>query len=301
VALLANVAAILAEYAAYLPLTVRQIFYRLVAHYDFPKTERGYNGLDEHLVRARRAGLLPWEAFREDRTQRVYPPGFAGQAAFWLWVWERAEGYRRQLFGLGGKVVEAWVEATGMLPQVTRVAHEFGVLPVAAGGFDSVQAKHDAARGMIDLYDQVGLRTEILHVVDYDPSGCSKADALAEDIDALAEDIDAFCRDYERPGIVSHTWAILTADQVSRYQLPSKPQNDNDRRGEHMPETWQAEALAPDDLATELRKAMEAATDDEAIAEARAAERHERAEILSEVGGILACFDDEGGGEGEDE
>lgn len=54
--ILDQVAAVLDEYADYLPLTVRQIFYRLVGAYGYEKTERAYARLCEYLVRARRAG-----------------------------------------------------------------------------------------------------------------------------------------------------------------------------------------------------------------------------------------------------
>jgi hypothetical protein len=45
-------------------LTIRQVFYRLVATADFEKTEKGYNGLCKVIVRARRAGLIPMNAIR---------------------------------------------------------------------------------------------------------------------------------------------------------------------------------------------------------------------------------------------
>ena len=41
-ALLDQVQAVLVEYRDYLPLTLRQIFYRLVGAYSFPKTQRDY-------------------------------------------------------------------------------------------------------------------------------------------------------------------------------------------------------------------------------------------------------------------
>jgi hypothetical protein len=65
-ALLEIVHTILVEYVNYLPLTVRQIFYRLVGAYDYPKTERAYKNLGEKLNRARRAGLVDWAAIRDD-------------------------------------------------------------------------------------------------------------------------------------------------------------------------------------------------------------------------------------------
>lgn len=49
-ALVQAVAAVLAEYAAHLPLTCRQIFYRLVATRGFDKTELAYSRLCETIA-----------------------------------------------------------------------------------------------------------------------------------------------------------------------------------------------------------------------------------------------------------
>jgi hypothetical protein len=50
--LIARVNAVLGEYRDHLPLTLRQIFYRLVGAHGYEKTERAYERLGEHLVRA---------------------------------------------------------------------------------------------------------------------------------------------------------------------------------------------------------------------------------------------------------
>ena len=67
-ALLGTVKDILTEYAAYLPLTIRQMFYRLVGVCDYPKTERAYKNLAEMLNRARRAHLVDFDAPAGTRT-----------------------------------------------------------------------------------------------------------------------------------------------------------------------------------------------------------------------------------------
>ena len=54
-ALLDQVQGVLDEYADYLPLTVRQVFYRLVGAHGYDKTEKAYERLCEALNRARRA------------------------------------------------------------------------------------------------------------------------------------------------------------------------------------------------------------------------------------------------------
>ena len=60
--LLGKVQAVLEEYADFLPLTVRQVFYRLVGAWDYPKTEQAYERLLEMMNRARRARLSPGRA-----------------------------------------------------------------------------------------------------------------------------------------------------------------------------------------------------------------------------------------------
>jgi hypothetical protein len=65
-ALLDQVGEILVEYEDHLPLTVRQVFYRLVGAYGYEKTETAYKRLGDHLVNARRARVIPFESLRDD-------------------------------------------------------------------------------------------------------------------------------------------------------------------------------------------------------------------------------------------
>ena len=58
--LLEQVRGVLDEYEDYLPLTIRQIFYRLVGAHNYEKTEHAYARLCEHLNRARRAASFRW-------------------------------------------------------------------------------------------------------------------------------------------------------------------------------------------------------------------------------------------------
>ena len=72
-ALLDQVRGVLDEYADYLPLTVRQVFYRLVGAHGYDKTERAYERLGEALNRARRAELIDMDAIRDGGGARVDP------------------------------------------------------------------------------------------------------------------------------------------------------------------------------------------------------------------------------------
>ena len=64
VPLLENVNAVFEQYREQLPLTIRQVFYRLVAAFEYEKTENGYGRLVDTLNRARRAQVIPFSAIR---------------------------------------------------------------------------------------------------------------------------------------------------------------------------------------------------------------------------------------------
>jgi hypothetical protein len=56
---------VLREFAQYLPMAVRHIFYRPVGAHGYDKTEQTYARLGDDLKRARRAGLIPFDAIRD--------------------------------------------------------------------------------------------------------------------------------------------------------------------------------------------------------------------------------------------
>jgi hypothetical protein len=71
--LLDLVQSVLDEYRDNLPLTVRQIFYRLVGAHGYEKTEHAYDRLAEHLSRARRASIISMDAIRDDGVTVLAP------------------------------------------------------------------------------------------------------------------------------------------------------------------------------------------------------------------------------------
>lgn len=68
-AMLDDVDAVLIEYREHLPLTIRQVFYRLVAK-AYPKSERFYDSLQEAIGRARRSGRIAFADIRDDGVSR---------------------------------------------------------------------------------------------------------------------------------------------------------------------------------------------------------------------------------------
>jgi hypothetical protein len=267
--LIAQVQSIIAEYSQ--ELTIRQVFYRLVGKYGYEKTEQAYNRLGEYLNRARRAGVLEWDAFRDDGDIVPEIPGWLSPAQFWATIQSFAENYFRTPDG--EHYVEVWVETAGMQPQIQTVADPFGVRAVASGGFSSVTARRNAARRLIIIEKPV----TVLLIGDFDPSGQSIMDSTCEDVRAFGAEVN-FSR------------LAVTPDQAAKYKLESAPQKDTDKRGEYMAQTYQAEALDPDVLADIVRARLVELIGADNVAESQRLTKLERVEILSSLKKLVRKF-----------
>jgi hypothetical protein len=267
-ALLAQVEDVLKTYQAELPLSARQVFYRLVAAHEYPKNEDAYKRLLEHLANARRAGMVDFAHIRDDGTSVEAPLEYGSPEEFLRIAEELAsEGQGVRLAGQP-RHVELWAEASGMAPQLARIVGPYGITVYSSGGFDSLTVKYEAAK-------RIGERdvpTVILHVGDHDPSGLALFQAAAEDVEAFAAEFD---------GEVHFKRVAITPEQIERHQLPTAPPKKADKRSvwNDGDGTVQAEALPPDLLAEEIRQAVESELDMEAFGSAKTTEAENQVAI----------------------
>ncbi|MGD6757258.1 hypothetical protein [Streptomyces sp. BH105] len=267
--LIEQVRAVLDEYRDHLPMTARQVFYRLVGAFSYPKEEKAYDRLQETLNRARRARMIPMDAIRDDRAASAgHSGGYESPAEFWDGVRISARYYARPLTEGQPRAVEVWIEAQGMLPMVSAVTGEYGVVVYCSGGFESVCAKHDAAARI--AYRDVP--TTVLSIGDYDPSGLSILDAAAEDVTQFVTEMDG------TPPVIRRL--AVTEEQIAQHRLETAPQKRTDRRGDHMHATVQAEALPPTVLTDLVRAGVEQAVDLRALERVRARSERERQRLV---------------------
>jgi hypothetical protein len=240
-ALLDQVYGVLEEYEDHLPLTVRQIFYRLVAMHGYEKTENAYDRLGEKLTMARRARLIPFENIRDDGVTTFSYNWFSGPQHFWDSVGATIRKYRRDRQAGQPYRIELWCEAAGMAPQLARVADMYSIEVYSSGGFSSLSA----VRQIVDRAREGSTKTVLLHVGDYDPSGVSIFESMCADAQAFLREDRILAMQEIIPVRVA-----LTADQVAEYELPTAAAKSSDSRSQNWEGgTCQLEALAPDDLA----------------------------------------------------
>lgn len=261
---------VLDEYRDLLPLTLRQVFYRLVVQGAIDKTENDYSRLCEIANKARRAQLINMGDIRDDGFSRS-EPAVMHSAEQLVRLWGR-DLSRRQIDRQSGQErrLVVWCEAGGMVPMLTTTAHKYGIPVVSSGGFDSLTSKHEMA---VELGRSP---CEVLHIGDYDASGVHVFSSLAEDVQA-----------FTNGQAVRFTRIAVTAEQIARWDLPTAPPKATDRRKFDDTKTVQAEAIAPNILVQFLDDEITSRLDMAVYLGALEAEAELRAEvdlILKQVG-----------------
>jgi hypothetical protein len=221
--------AVLGEYEDYLPLTIRQIFYRLVGAHSYDKTERAYPRLCETMNRARRARLIDMDVIRDGGGAREEPYAWSSGDQFLASVRRDAECLRLDRKDGQPTRLVVMCEAAGMVPQLAHVVDRYGIAVISSGGFESVTEKHTFAAELADD----DRPTEILHIGDHDPSGAHLFLALAEDVQAFAADLG---------GNVAFTRLAVTPTQITALSLETAPPKPTDTRA-FAGQTCQAEAI----------------------------------------------------------
>lgn len=260
--------AVLDEYQHFLPLTIRQIFYRLVGTDVIAKTELEYSKLCEMLNRARRSGKIGMNAIRDDGfTGGVgVRLGYTGADEFVSEVAANAENYVSDRQAGQQHRLIVMCEVGGMLPQLSHVVSEYGVSVKSSGGFDSLTIKHMMGQSW-------GVKpTIVLHIGDYDPSGeCM--------FDALSEDVRAFADYYEHE--IQFVRLAVKHDHIQDYNLPTAPPKvSSHQKNKQMDVTVQAEALDPATLASIVQEGVVSRLDMTIYNNALNHEDEDRAKLL---------------------
>lgn len=243
-------------------VTLRQVYYQLVAHDLFPDSrkwrwtgakwvrdengtknaEPNYKWLGEVLNDSRLAGLTDWEAI-EDRTRNLdsvtvwqSPASIIRAVAdqFRIDKWENQPHY-----------VEVWVEKDALLGVIEKPCRTLFVPWFSCRGYTSQSELYVAAKRLADMKD-AGREPVVIHLGDHDPSGIDMSRDIADRLAMLAR------TDIEVRRIA------LNMDQVRQYNPPPNPAKTTDCRFEkyaaiHGDESWELDALAPqviDDLIT---------------------------------------------------
>lgn len=219
-------------------LTVRQLYYQLVARDIVPNTERSYKRVTSIANDARLAGLIDWDAI-EDRTRAFL---------------------RRQRWETGAEILESaansfhmdmWrdqrnrvfciVEKEALVGVLESVCQRYDVPVLAARGYPSCTVLREFAQSDIKPYADEQDVT-ILHLGDHDPSGIDMTRDLTERLQLFSGNDTYYPFAFKR--------IALNMDQIQERKPPPNPAKVTDSRFEKYAmefgrESWELDALPP--------------------------------------------------------
>jgi hypothetical protein len=289
--LLADIAVVLEEYREYLPLTVRQVFYRLVGK-GYPKTENFYATVQEVCNRARRSGRIRFESIRDDGVSRRGGESYtyASPEDFYADQSKIYNYYERSWHADQPAYVQVLCEAAGMVPMLERAVRRYRVAVASSSGFDSLTVKHDLFREALRREEEFGQRTLLLHLGDHDPSGVSVYESMAEDLEAFGED-------QGEDGLIEVRRVALTPAQIQLLGIATTPDEvkPSDSRSKAfiargLEPAAQLEAIPPDTLTVIVRQAVETALDVDILAASQAQEQQERRQVQEKLDAVNAVL-----------
>lgn len=256
---IARAAEIVASYDT--PVTLRQLFYRLVAEELLPNSRPAYNHLSKLTAEARRGGSFPALI---DRTRSIHRyTTFESPEAAKGWL---ARIYRRDRTEGQDKALYLGVEKNGIVAQLQAWFGDLGVPILALGGYSSQTYVDEIANDVA----MDGRESVLVYAGDFDPSG---------------EDID---RDFlERTGCLDQVVRVaLTAEQIHKYDLPEQMGKATDSRAAAFIRRHgklvqvELDALPPEVLRQLYREALEEYWDEETFKAVLASEREEATRLI---------------------
>ncbi len=251
---LGNVIPILERLKNYWPLTLRQIYYQLVAAEIIENQINAYRKLSEVLTHARLSGKVPWDAL-EDRS-RIFMESYGyldKEAIVKNHTRQYLTDYKRDMLTGQDRRLELWVEKDALSQICHDVAKNYRVPVIVARGFSSVSFLHDA-RVRILQNKKMGQLTRILYFGDLDPSGWAMLPSMMITLQQEMKLMDLV--DCER--------CALDESHVDQYELPHSPEalKENDPRTPAYREIFgdlavELDALDPEVLESVIEESIE--------------------------------------------
>ena len=226
-------------------LTLRQLYYQLVAGGITPNQKKEYNKLSRILTDARMGGLVDWSVIED----RVRLPKFPSEwdsiqdAVNSLCAQYRLPRWADQIF-----YVELWTEKDAIAGILEPLTKKYHIHLVVNRGYSSASAMYDASKRFLQAIGQ-DHKVVVLYLGDHDPSGLDMDRDIKDRIEEFGAEIE-----YKRIGL---TW-----EQIQQYHPPPNPAKFQDpRAAEYIKKygrsSWEVDALPPNVLHQLVEKSIQ--------------------------------------------
>lgn len=252
------------------PMTVRQVYYRLVSGQVIKNTRSQYQAVSNALVTARKEGTIPWN-WIEDRLRRPRT------VSMWQNLDKIAEAalatYRRDVWVSQSNYVEFWLEKDALSGIFETILRPYGVTLNVGRGYDGWDSIHNAADRFGD-----GGEVSVLYFGDLDPSGEDMVRSLRDRLGFFG------CH----PEIVK---CALTIEGVEHYGLPPDFTKTTDSRRAKFVSQFgdiavELDALPVQALEEQIRQEVETRIDLGAMKDIRAIEHKDKERLMRALGEV---------------
>jgi hypothetical protein len=209
----ADVQHVVEELKPYWPLTLRQVYYRLVSAQKIKNNRSEYNMLSKLVKWMRIDDYLSWNVL-EDRSRSISQKRGYEDVQEYVDTELRyfLNGYERCLVQGQENYVEVWTEKDALSRIFEDVTYPYCIRTVVCRGYKSVTFIADFYKRAAAAMEQ-GQRVIVLYYGDLDPSGVQMLEATGE---TLENELGLEGVDFRR--------MALTPAQVERYRLPTDPE-----------------------------------------------------------------------------
>jgi len=271
------VSRILNEYS--FPLTIRQIYYRLVATNMILNKRSQYNQLSRDLVKARENGEIDDRKI-EDRSRQVLAPPISYDSAddfttSMKFLFKTLPNhYYADLWSDQEVFIEVWIEKDALSRVIQQIAGPFRVTVAPSRGYSSYtfmkREAVDERFGRIDWNKPI----IILDFRDHDPSGIQ-----------MTEDLQKRFTRYGKGRSIQVRRVALTIEQVKKYELPPNYVKAEDTRSpqyvsKYGRECWELDAIEPSELQRIVQSTIREHLDEEQWDQSLRRERRDRNKLI---------------------
>jgi len=241
------------------PMTVRQVFYRLVSAFVIDKTELAYKGVVRQLGSMRLARTIPFN-WIADSTRWMRKP--RTDSSLELMLRRTCEAYRRSVWDNQDVYVEIWLEKDALAGVIDQVTSKWDVPLMVTRGYPSLSYLYSAAEAI----EAKGKPAYLYYYGDHDPSGCD-----------ITRNVEERLREFAPTAEIHFQRMAVNPDQIKSMGLQTRPTKPTDTRNKNFKgESVEVDAIPPKELRSNVSGCITQHIDRHVYDELLATEKAER-------------------------